>query len=67
MRRVSRKTFEDLRIEMRTRVAKAVKQLLTEEYGPDRQLEYMQKSRDAFSQFRVVTRKYLVLKNLLSF
>jgi len=67
MQRVSRKTFEDLRIEMRTRVAKAVKELLTEEYGPDRQLEYMQKSRDAFSQFRVIARKYLVLKNLLSF
>lgn len=67
MQRVSRKTFEDLRVEMRTRVAKAVKELLTETYGPDRQLEYMQKARDAFSQFRIIARKYLVLKNLLSF
>jgi len=64
--RVSRSTFEDLRVQMRTRVAKAVKQLLTETYGPDRQLEYMQKSRDAFSSLRIISRKYLVEKNLLS-
>ena len=64
--RVSRKTFEDLRIQLRTRVARAAKSLLTETYGPDRQLEYMRKSRDAYSDFRVIARKYLLEKNLMS-
>ena len=65
--RVSRKTFEDLRIEMRKRLAKVVADTLTSEAPYDRLQEYQSNASSGFRDLRAIHATYLVEKSLFSF
>jgi len=65
--RISRKTFEDLRMEIRKRLAKAVAETLESEDSFDRIREYQQSASSGFRDLRLIHAKYLIEKNLFSF
>ncbi|RLE48706.1 MAG: hypothetical protein DRJ18_01400 [Candidatus Methanomethylicota archaeon] len=65
--RISRKTFEDLRIEMRKRLAKVVAETLTSEESYDRLQEYQSNASSGFRDLRAIHATYLVEKSLFSF